>query len=82
MVPRITGPIRRMPVEMSDVELLRANTDHVIQIILPGPFTMSRQAKQLTGGYGPITPSTTPATRNGGANALTRSAAGVLTSVA
>ena len=39
MVPRITGPIRRMPVEMSDVELLRANTDRAIQITLPGPFT-------------------------------------------
>ena len=82
VVPRITGPIRGMPVELRNVELLRANTDRTIKITLPGPFTMSRQAKQLTGGYGPITPSTTPATRNGGANALPRSAAGVLTSVA
>jgi Cobalamin-independent synthase, Catalytic domain len=28
-----------------DVEFLRANTDRVIKITLPGPFTMSRQAK-------------------------------------
>jgi 5-methyltetrahydropteroyltriglutamate--homocysteine methyltransferase len=45
-VPRITGPIRRLrPVEVRDVEFLRANTDRVIKITLPGPFTMSRQAK-------------------------------------
>ena len=30
---------------MRDVEFLRANTDRVIKITLPGPFTMSRQAK-------------------------------------
>jgi len=46
VVPRIVGPIRRMrPVEVRDVEFLRANTDHMIKITLPGPFTMSRQAK-------------------------------------
>jgi 5-methyltetrahydropteroyltriglutamate--homocysteine methyltransferase len=28
-----------------DVEFLRANTDRTIKITLPGPFTMSRQAK-------------------------------------
>jgi 5-methyltetrahydropteroyltriglutamate--homocysteine methyltransferase len=45
-VPRITGPIRRLrPVEVRDVEFLRANTDRVIKITLPGPFTMSCQAK-------------------------------------
>ena len=45
-VPRIVGPIRRMrPVEMRDVEFLRRHTDHAIKITLPGPFTMSRQAK-------------------------------------
>jgi 5-methyltetrahydropteroyltriglutamate--homocysteine methyltransferase len=45
-VPRIVGPIRRLrPVEVRDVEFLRANTDHAIKITLPGPFTMSRQAK-------------------------------------
>jgi 5-methyltetrahydropteroyltriglutamate--homocysteine methyltransferase len=46
VVPRITGPIRRRhPVEVRDVEFLRANTDRTIKITLPGPFTMSRQAK-------------------------------------
>jgi 5-methyltetrahydropteroyltriglutamate--homocysteine methyltransferase len=44
--PRIVGPIRRLrPVEVHDVEFLRANTDRKIKITLPGPFTMSRQAK-------------------------------------
>src|SRR5262247_3207244 len=46
VVPRIVGPIRRLhPVEVRDVEFLRANTERVIKITLPGPFTMSRQAK-------------------------------------
>jgi 5-methyltetrahydropteroyltriglutamate--homocysteine methyltransferase len=46
VVPRIVGPIRReRPVEVRDVEFLRANTDRKIKITLPGPFTMSRQAK-------------------------------------
>jgi 5-methyltetrahydropteroyltriglutamate--homocysteine methyltransferase len=46
VVPRIVGPIRRLrPVEVRDVEFLRANTDRAIKITLPGPFTMSRQAK-------------------------------------
>jgi 5-methyltetrahydropteroyltriglutamate--homocysteine methyltransferase len=46
VVPRIVGPIRRLrPVEVRDVEFLRANTDRPIKITLPGPFTMSRQAK-------------------------------------
>ena len=45
LVPRITGPIRRVrPVEVRDVEFLRRNTDRKIKITLPGPFTMSRQA--------------------------------------
>ena len=45
-VPRIVGPIRRLrPVEVRDVEFLRRNTDRTIKITLPGPFTMSRQAK-------------------------------------
>jgi 5-methyltetrahydropteroyltriglutamate--homocysteine methyltransferase len=44
-VPRVTGPIRRRhPVEVRDVEFLRANTDRQIKITLPGPFTMSMQA--------------------------------------
>ncbi len=46
VVPRIIGPIRRLrPVEVRDVEFLRRNTDRCIKITLPGPFTMSRQAK-------------------------------------
>jgi 5-methyltetrahydropteroyltriglutamate--homocysteine methyltransferase len=45
-VPRVTGPIRRLrPVEVRDVQFLRANTDHRIKATLPGPFTMSQQAQ-------------------------------------
>lgn len=46
LVPRVVGPIRRrFPVEVRDVAFLRANTDRRIKITLPGPFTMSQQAK-------------------------------------
>src|SRR5437660_9024454 len=45
-VPRIVGPIRRThPVEVRDVQFLRANTDHSIKITVPGPFTMAQQAQ-------------------------------------
>ena len=45
-VPRVVGPIRRKrPVEVRDVDFLRANTDHAIKATLPGPFTMSQQAQ-------------------------------------
>src|SRR5215472_15002777 len=45
-VPRIVGKIRRkQPVEVSDIEFLRANTDRAIKITVPGPFTMSQQAQ-------------------------------------
>jgi 5-methyltetrahydropteroyltriglutamate--homocysteine methyltransferase len=45
-VPRITGKIRRrQPVEVRDVAFLRRNTNRTIKITLPGPFTMSRQAR-------------------------------------
>jgi 5-methyltetrahydropteroyltriglutamate--homocysteine methyltransferase len=45
-VPRVVGPIRRSrPVEVRDVEFLRANTDKPIKITLPGPFTMTQQAQ-------------------------------------
>ena len=45
-VPRIVGKIRRkQPVEVRDVEFLRANTDRAIKITVPGPFTMSQQAQ-------------------------------------
>jgi 5-methyltetrahydropteroyltriglutamate--homocysteine methyltransferase len=44
-VPRIVGKIRRKgPVEVRDMEFLRANTERVAKITLPGPFTMSQQA--------------------------------------
>ena len=45
-VPRVIGPIRRRrPVEVRDVEFLRANTDHMIKMTVPGPFTMAQQAQ-------------------------------------
>jgi 5-methyltetrahydropteroyltriglutamate--homocysteine methyltransferase len=45
-VPRITGRItRRRPVEVRDVELLRANTDRKVKATVPGPFTMAMQAQ-------------------------------------
>jgi 5-methyltetrahydropteroyltriglutamate--homocysteine methyltransferase len=46
LVPRVVAAIRRRgPVEVRDVEFLRANTNHTIKITLPGPFTMAQQAK-------------------------------------
>ena len=45
-VPRVAGPIRRLrPVEVGDVEFLRALTDRRIKITVPGPFTMAQQAQ-------------------------------------
>jgi len=45
IVPRVVGPIRRRhPVEVRDVEFLRANTAGPIKITIPGPFTMTQQA--------------------------------------
>ena len=45
-VPRVTGKVRRKhPVEVRDLEFLRANTDRTIKITVPGPFTMSQQAQ-------------------------------------
>jgi 5-methyltetrahydropteroyltriglutamate--homocysteine methyltransferase len=45
-VPRVAGKIRRKhAVETRDVEFLRANTDRMIKITVPGPFTMSQQAQ-------------------------------------
>jgi 5-methyltetrahydropteroyltriglutamate--homocysteine methyltransferase len=45
-VPRVTGKVRRrQPVEVRDVKFLRANTDHMIKMTVPGPFTMSQQAQ-------------------------------------
>jgi len=45
-VPRVVGPLRRSrPVEVRDVEFLRATTTRTIKATLPGPFTMSQQAQ-------------------------------------
>jgi 5-methyltetrahydropteroyltriglutamate--homocysteine methyltransferase len=45
-VPRVVGPIqRRHPVQLRDLEILRANTDRAVKVTVPGPFTMSQQAQ-------------------------------------
>jgi 5-methyltetrahydropteroyltriglutamate--homocysteine methyltransferase len=44
-VPRVVGDIKRMhPVQVRDMQFLRANTDRMVKITVPGPFTMSKQA--------------------------------------
>jgi len=46
LVPRIVGRIRRKyPVQVRDVQFLRAHTDRAIKITVPGPFTMSEQTQ-------------------------------------
>lgn len=46
LVPRIVGPLRRRhPVELDDLKFLRAHTDRQIKMTVPGPFTMSQQAR-------------------------------------
>jgi 5-methyltetrahydropteroyltriglutamate--homocysteine methyltransferase len=48
VVPRIIGKIRRKhPVEVRDVQFLRANTDRKIKMTVPGAFTMAQQAQNL-----------------------------------
>src|ERR1700751_3440101 len=45
-VPRVTGPVVRTgPIEVSDVEFLRASTDRTVKITVPGLFTMTQQAQ-------------------------------------
>src|ERR1700733_7470122 len=45
-VPRTIGPIRRThPIELRDLEMLRASTDRAVKATLPGPFTMAKQAQ-------------------------------------
>src|SRR3954453_14296787 len=45
-VPRIAGPIQRTrPIGVEDVRFLRAHTDRIIKMTVPGPFTMSQQAQ-------------------------------------
>ena len=47
-VPRIIGKIRRKhPVEVRDVQFLRANTDRKIKMTVPGAFTMAQQAQNI-----------------------------------
>jgi len=46
IVPRVVGLIKRnRPVQVRDVEFLRANTDRRIKVTVPGPFTMSQQVQ-------------------------------------
>jgi 5-methyltetrahydropteroyltriglutamate--homocysteine methyltransferase len=46
IVPRVVGKIRRKhPVEVRDVQFLRANTDRRVKATVPGPYTMSQQAQ-------------------------------------
>jgi 5-methyltetrahydropteroyltriglutamate--homocysteine methyltransferase len=43
LVPRVTHAVKRLrPVQVRDVEFLRANTDRKIKITVPGPFTMTQ----------------------------------------
>ena len=45
-VPRVVGPVRRKhPVEVRDLEFLKAHTDRAVKMTVPGPFTMSQQAQ-------------------------------------
>jgi len=45
-VPRVTGKIRRKyPVQLRDMQFLRANTTKATKMTVPGPFTMSKQAQ-------------------------------------
>src|SRR2546425_885472 len=45
-VPRVVGKVRRKhPVEVRDLEFLRANTTRTVKMTVPGPFTMSQQAQ-------------------------------------
>jgi 5-methyltetrahydropteroyltriglutamate--homocysteine methyltransferase len=45
-VPRIVGPIRRRgPVQVEDLRFLRENTDRLVKMTVPGPFTMAQQAQ-------------------------------------
>ena len=45
-VPRVTGPVRRLrPVEVRNLEFLRAHTGRKIKMTVPGPFTMTQLAQ-------------------------------------
>jgi 5-methyltetrahydropteroyltriglutamate--homocysteine methyltransferase len=45
-VPRVVGPIaRKHPVQVRDLQFLRAHTSRTVKMTVPGPFTMSQQAQ-------------------------------------
>jgi len=45
-VPRVVGKIGRPnPVQVRDVEFLKAHTDKPVKMTVPGPFTMAQQAQ-------------------------------------
>jgi 5-methyltetrahydropteroyltriglutamate--homocysteine methyltransferase len=46
LVPLVSGPIRRLgPVEVRDLAFLRAHTNRMVKITIPGPFTMAQQSQ-------------------------------------
>jgi 5-methyltetrahydropteroyltriglutamate--homocysteine methyltransferase len=46
LLPRIAGKVRRKhPVQVEDLEFLKRHTNKPVKITVPGPFTMSEQAK-------------------------------------
>lgn len=45
-VPRVVGPVRRRkPVQLRDLEFLKAHTDKPVKMTVPGAFTMAQQAQ-------------------------------------
>src|ERR671925_310313 len=45
-VPRVVGSVsRRHPVQVRDLQFLRAHTSRTTKMTVPGPFTMSQQAQ-------------------------------------
>src|SRR5690348_12146992 len=45
-VPRVVGPVaRKHPVQVRDLEFLKAHTSRTAKMTVPGPFTMSQQAQ-------------------------------------
>ena len=45
LVPRVVGPIRKKhAVLVEDVRFLRAHTNRMVKVTVPGPFTMTQQA--------------------------------------
>jgi 5-methyltetrahydropteroyltriglutamate--homocysteine methyltransferase len=45
-VPRVVGKVKRLrAVNVRDVQFMRANTDRLIKITVPGPFTMTQLAQ-------------------------------------